>query len=92
MQAYETALWIASALKTVNGDVSDTDALRAALRKADFNTMRGNFKLNVNHHPIQDMNLYRLEKNEQGQLVHKMVRKLISDDADTYAPSCKMPM
>lgn len=91
MQAYETALWIASALKAVEGDVSQTDALRAALRKADFESIRGNFKLNVNHHPIQDIYLMRLEKDEQGELVHKVVRKIISNDADTYAASCEMP-
>ena len=91
MQAYDTAQWIGSGLKAVNGDLNQADAFRAALRKADFASLRGKFKLNTNQHPIQDLYLMRIEKNAQGELVPKVVRKIISDDKDAYAELCKMP-
>lgn len=91
MQAYDTAQWIGSGLKAVNGDMTQADAFRAALRKADFASLRGKFKLNTNQHPIQDLYLMRFEKNAQGELAPKVVRKIISDDKDAYAELCKMP-
>ncbi len=91
MQAYDTAQWIGSGLKAVNGDLAQADAFRAALRKADFASLRGKFKLNTNQHPIQDLYLMRIEKNAQGALAPKVVRKIISDDKDAYAELCKMP-
>ena len=91
MQAYDTAQWIASGLKAVDGDLARADAFRAALRKADFTSLRGKFALNNNQHPIQDIYLMRIEKNASGELVHQIVRKIITDDRDSYAPSCKMP-
>ena len=91
MQAYDTAQWIGSGLKAVNGDLNQADAFRAALRKADFASLRGKFKLNTNQHPIQDLYLMRIEKNAQGELAPKVVRKIISDDKDAYAELCKMP-
>lgn len=91
MQAYDTAQWIGSALKAVNGNLAQADAFRAALRKADFTSLRGKFKLNTNQHPIQDLYLMRIEKTAAGELAPKVVRKIISDDKDAYAELCKMP-
>lgn len=91
MQAYDAAQWIGSALKAVNGDLAQADAFRAALRKADFTSLRGKFKLNTNQHPIQDLYLMRIEKTAAGELAPKVVRKIISDDKDAYAELCKMP-
>ena len=91
MQAYDTAQWIGSGLKAVNGDLAQADAFRAALRKAEFTSLRGKFKLNTNQHPIQDLYLMRIEKNAAGELAPKVVRKIISDDKDAYAELCKMP-
>lgn len=91
MQAYDTAQWIASGLKAVNGDLDKADAFRAAMRKASFVSLRGKFALNTNHHPIQDLYLMRLEKGANGELGQKVVRKIVSDDRDSYASACKMP-
>src|SRR5947209_18359641 len=50
-QAYDAALLIDSAVRTVKGNLTDRDALRAALQKADFQSLRGKFKFNTNHYP-----------------------------------------
>lgn len=91
MQAYDTAQWIASGLKAVDGDLNKNAAFRAALRKADFSSLRGKFALNTNQHPIQDLYLMRIEKAAGGELAPKVVRKIVSDDRDSYAAECKMP-
>lgn len=91
MQAYDTAQWIGSGLKAVNGDMTKSDAFRAAMRKAQFTSLRGKFQLNTNQHPIQDLYLMRIEKNASGELGPKVVRKIVSDDKDVYAEKCKMP-
>jgi branched-chain amino acid transport system substrate-binding protein len=89
-QAYDTAQWIASGLKAVDGDLKKDAAFRGALRKAEFTSLRGKFALNVNQHPIQDLYLMNIVKGDNGKLVPKVVRKIVSDDKDIYAPSCKM--
>jgi branched-chain amino acid transport system substrate-binding protein len=90
MQAYDTALWYGSALKAVGGDLSQADAFRAALRKADFPSLRGKFRLNVNQHPIQDLYLMRVVRQPGGALGPQVVRKIVSDDKDPYAAACKL--
>src|SRR5947209_12129299 len=48
-QSYDAALLIDSAVRAVKGNLSDTSALRAALQKADFKSLRGSFKFGHNH-------------------------------------------
>ena len=50
-QGYDAARLIGSALKSVNGDVSNMEALRQAVRKADFESVRGKFSFSANQHP-----------------------------------------
>jgi branched-chain amino acid transport system substrate-binding protein len=88
-QAYDTARLIASALKAVGGDVSNKDGFRAALVKADFESVRGGFKFGSNHHPIQDIYVRQVVK-EGDQLTNKIVGKAFTDHADAYAGQCNM--
>ena len=57
MHAYDAALLIDSALKATGGKTDNKDALRAALKKADFKSLRGDFKIGLNGFPIQDFYL-----------------------------------
>ena len=91
MQAYDTAQLIGTGLKATGGDLSKAAEFRAALRKADFTSLRGKFKMNTNQHPIQDLYLMKIEKAANGELAPHLVRKLVTDDKDVYAASCKMP-
>src|SRR5207248_11235012 len=45
---YDTALLIGSAVHKVKGKIEDKDALGSALRAADFQSVRGSFKFNLN--------------------------------------------
>jgi len=42
-QAYDTAMLIDSAVKTVKGDLTNKEAVTSALKKADFTSLRGGF-------------------------------------------------
>lgn len=89
-QAYDTANIIALGLKANGGDMKNADAFRDAMRKADFQSVRGNFAFDTNHHPIQDYYLVRIERNEKGELVQKVVRKVLENQKDHFAAECKM--
>ncbi|MGC1502682.1 MAG: ABC transporter substrate-binding protein [Sulfitobacter sp.] len=89
-QGYDTARLIASALRATGGKVTqDMDGFRTALRAADFDAVRGPFKFNNNHHPIQ--NWYgRVVVEENGEFRNKTVGIIAPDHADAYASECKM--
>src|SRR2546429_2455102 len=53
-QSYDGIMLIDSAVKATKGNLKDTMALVAGVRKADFDSIRGRFAYNVNHHPIQN--------------------------------------
>lgn len=89
-QAYDAAMLIDSALKTTKGNTSDKNALRAALKKADFQSLRGAFKFNSNNYPIQDFYLVKVAKRGDGKFQTEIVEKVISGEPDAYAKDCKM--
>ncbi len=89
-QGYDTALAIAAALKATNGDVTNTDAFRTAMLKADFQAVRGAFKFGPNQHPIQDWYATRVEKDAGGKPVIKTLGKILSDHGDAYSKDCKL--
>jgi branched-chain amino acid transport system substrate-binding protein len=87
-QGYDTARLIASALK-VTGGVDDLAAVRAALKKADFASVRGNFSFGKNQHPIQDIYIREVIQTETG-FTNKTIKKVFSNHVDAYAEECKM--
>jgi branched-chain amino acid transport system substrate-binding protein len=89
-QAYDAALLIDSALKITKGNTSDKDALRAAMMKADFKSLRGSFKFNTNHYPIQDFYLVKVAKRGDGKFQTEIVQKVFSDYADPHVKDCPM--
>jgi branched-chain amino acid transport system substrate-binding protein len=89
MQAYDAAALIASALKTTQGKTSDKAALREALKKADFKSLRGDFKFGVNNFPIQDFYLVKAAKRPDGKFQTEIVEKVFDDYTDVYAKECK---
>jgi branched-chain amino acid transport system substrate-binding protein len=89
-QAYDAALLIDGAVRDVKGNLADKDALRAALQKADFKSLRGAFKFNTNHYPIQDFYLTKVAKRADGKYETEIVKKMFSGYGDTYAKDCAM--
>jgi branched-chain amino acid transport system substrate-binding protein len=89
-QAYDAALLIDGALKLTKGSTADKNALRAALKKANFTSLRGGFKFNTNNYPIQDFYLTKVAKRADGKFQTEIAKKVFSNDADKYAKDCPM--
>ena len=89
MQAYDAAMLINSAVGAVKGNLADQNAVRAALKKAAFTSVRGPFKFNINGYPIEDFYLTKVAKRPDGKYETQVVEKIFSNHADGYAKDCK---
>ena len=90
MQAYDTANLIDSAIAANGGDLSDKDAVRAAIKAADFTSVRGDFAFNNNHYPVQDFHMLQVVKRDDGQFHTSFVRTIAEDYADSFHQDCEM--
>lgn len=89
-QGYDAARLLASALAAVDGDLDRADAFREALERADFESVRGDFRFNHNHHPIQDVYVREVYSTEDGTLSNRVVARAFEDHRDAYAEDCDM--
>src|SRR6478735_7342328 len=89
-QSYDAALLIDSAVRQVKGKTDNKDALRAALQKADFKSLRGAFKFNTNHYPIQDFYLVKVAKRGDGKFQTEIVQKVFENYSDPHVKDCAM--
>jgi branched-chain amino acid transport system substrate-binding protein len=89
-QAYDVMLMLDAAVREVKGKVADKDAVRAALKKADFKSVRGPFKFGHNQFPIQDYYLRVISKDASGEISNKTLNKAVAGYADPYAAQCPM--
>ena len=86
-QGFDTANLLISAIG--KADISDLDAFRAALKEADFASVRGDFKFGSNNHPIHDV--YIREVIKEGDVyTNKVIGKVLEDHGDPYAAECPM--
>jgi len=89
-QGYDAALLIDAAVRGVNGDLKNKEALRAAMKTAKFDGLRGAFKLNTNQFPIQNIYLREVVKGADGTVTNKLAGTVFTDHADSYAKDCAM--
>jgi branched-chain amino acid transport system substrate-binding protein len=89
-QAYDAAQLINSAVVAVKGDTSMKDAMKAAMEKADFPSLRGSFKYGNNHIPIQNFYLQDVVKDADGSLSLKTVATIVKDNQDNFHDKCPM--
>ena len=89
-QSYDSAMLLDSAIRKAGGRLGDKDALRTALRAADFRSVRGNFKFGANHYPVQDFWLCQVAKRPDGRFQTEVVRKVLENDTDPWAAECRM--
>lgn len=87
-QGYDTARLIGSALAAVEGDVDDTAALREALRQADFESVRGDFRFGRNQHPIQDIHVREVVRGEGDDLTNRLLGRVFDNHQDAYVDEC----
>jgi len=89
-QTYDAVPLLDSIIKAVNGDLTKKDEMRRAAEKANFKSVRGNFKFGPNHIPIQ--NFYLQEAVKEGDEFRlKTVATIVENDQDKHVKDCKMP-
>jgi branched-chain amino acid transport system substrate-binding protein len=86
-QGFDTANLIFSAMD--KADVGDADAFRAALKAADFASVRGAFRFGNNHHPIQNIYVREVVAGD-GKPTNRLMGVAIENHQDAYASECKM--
>ena len=87
---YDTALLLDSAIRKVRGNLDNKEALRAAIKAADFKSVRGDFKFGANQVPVQDYYLQVVGKTVDGKIAHKTMGKILSARGDAYVQDCKL--
>jgi branched-chain amino acid transport system substrate-binding protein len=88
--AYDSVKLIDSGVKAVKGDLSDKKGMIAAMKQAKIQSVRGDFKFNNNHFPIQNYYLFKIEKAADGNYVRKEESVVLPDHGDAYASECPM--
>jgi branched-chain amino acid transport system substrate-binding protein len=89
-RSYDAALLIDSAVKAVGGDLTKQDAMRDALSKADFASVRGPYRYGNNHFAIQNFYLQDAVKDADGSIRLKTVALAMKDFQDRYHDRCSM--
>lgn len=90
-QGYDAARLIESAVRDSKGKLDDKAAVRKALEAAKFDSVRGAFKFNTNHFPVQDYYLRVITKDSKGRVTNRTLSPVFKAHADAYVASCKMP-
>jgi branched-chain amino acid transport system substrate-binding protein len=87
---FDTAMLLDSAIRKVKGNLANKEALRAAIKAADFKSVRGEFRFGANQFPVQDYYLQVVGKGADGKIAHKTMGKILSARGDAYVQDCKM--
>jgi len=89
-QAYDGALLLDSAVEQVGDQYQDKAALMPALRKAEFDSVRGEFEFNKNGFPIHDMYVFEVAPDAKGRVSHKTLQKTLPAHPDSYVGQCPL--
>jgi branched-chain amino acid transport system substrate-binding protein len=91
-QAYDVMMMIDAAVRDVKGKVDDKEAVRAALKKGNFKSVRGEFRFGSNQFPVQDFYLRVIRKDESfnGELNNRTLNRVMEKHVDAYASQCSM--
>ncbi|MBV9955782.1 MAG: ABC transporter substrate-binding protein, partial [Pseudolabrys sp.] len=88
-QSYDAAMLIASAVTEVKGNLGDKAAVQKALEKADFKSVRGNFKFGANHYPTQNFYMQEVVKAGDGY-TQKTIATAEENVVNRQASKCSM--
>ena len=89
-QSYDAIMLIASAAEALKGDVSDKSKVRTEMKKANFKSVRGDFKYNTNQFPIQNFYIQEAVKDPEGMMTVKTIATAMKDAKDPFYEKCSM--
>ncbi|MCC6212586.1 MAG: ABC transporter substrate-binding protein [Burkholderiales bacterium] len=91
-QSYDGIMLIDSAVRAVKGNLADQKGMIAAMRKANFHSVRGKFAFGHNHTPIQNFYLLKAVAGPTpgGDPVMEIQKTVFANYKDSYEQKCKM--
>jgi branched-chain amino acid transport system substrate-binding protein len=89
-QSYDSALLLDAAIRKVKGNLADKKAFAAALKSADFKSVRGDFKFGNNNFPVQDMHVFEVAKDPKGRVSLKTIATPLKEQKDAYHAQCQL--
>lgn len=89
-QAYDAIQLIKSAVDAVDGDLSNMDGMREAMKKADFPSVRGEFSYGNNHMPIQNFYSRTVVEDDDGNWTTRINATVFENHQDVYAGECSL--
>jgi branched-chain amino acid transport system substrate-binding protein len=89
-QAWDAVMMMDAAVRDTKGELDNKDAVHAALKKAGFKSVRGEFRFGRNQFPIQDYYLRTIGKDAQGRVTNRTLTKVLPAHQDAYASQCPL--
>lgn len=89
-QSYDTINMIAAAVEKVDGDMSNMEGLRAALKSADYASVRGSYSYGTNNFPVQNFYLREVVLDENGDWTTQVVDTILTNHVDPHVGDCKL--
>jgi branched-chain amino acid transport system substrate-binding protein len=87
---YDAVKLIDNAVGAVKGKIEDKAGFRAAIRKADFRSIRGPFKFANNNFPIQNIYILDVVKDSDGKLRLALKSTAVESQMPAYRDQCPM--
>lgn len=89
-ESYDAVFLINSAVVAVKGNLKNKNGMRAAMKRANYNSVRGKYRYGNNNMPIQNFYLRQAYKNADGEYTFKTIQTVFKNHQDPYAKECKM--
>jgi branched-chain amino acid transport system substrate-binding protein len=89
--SYDGALLLDSAIAKVKGNMTDKAAFAAAMKAADFKSVRGSFRFGNNNFPIQDLRMFEVARDAKGRVNLRTLATSLKDHQDPYHSKCALP-
>jgi branched-chain amino acid transport system substrate-binding protein len=91
-QSYDGIMLIDSAVRAVKGNLADKKGMIAAMRKANFNSVRGKYTYGHNHFPIENFYLLKAVAGPTpgSDPLMEIQKTVFTNYKDSYGKDCKM--
>jgi branched-chain amino acid transport system substrate-binding protein len=89
-QAFDAAMLIDGTVRDLHDKLDDPAAVRAALLKADFKSLRGPMTFSSNGFPVQNFYLTKVAKRADGKYQTEIVQTVYTNFVDDYAKDCPL--
>jgi branched-chain amino acid transport system substrate-binding protein len=89
-QAYDSVYLIDAAVREIKGHVEDREAFIKALATVRYDSVRGPYRYNNNHFPIENFYATEIIKAADGHPIEANKGVILNDDQDDYHKQCPL--